>query len=218
MDGAHDFTPYFPLQPGHYVTYDVDSTLWDDFGCTRTDTKCQLRYSVADTFSDNQGRRSYRIDIYYRKRDTLDWQNHQVIYVTPTAQRLEYVQDNLRFIKLVFPIAEGGTWNGNSLINTSDQDLQYFGDWIYKYSNVGEAFNEGKYYDNTVTVNGTDQTQNNPEDPALRDAYAYRTYLKEVYAKDAGLVFREMIRWTYDPGVAYCRKGYSVKMRAVDNN
>lgn len=219
VDPAHDFTPFFPLTPGHYVTYDVDSTQWDDVGCTRTDTRCQLRYTVADTFTDAQGRRSYRVDIYYRKRDTADWRNHEVVYVTPTAQRLEYVQKALPFIKLVFPIVDGGTWNGNQLINGADADLTYFRDWIYKYSNVGEAFDtERKYYDNTVTVNAVDFSQGNPEDPSQRDVYASRTYGKEVYAEGAGLIFREMTRWTYDPAVAYCRKGYSVTMRAVDNN
>ena len=218
VDPEHDFTPFFPLQPGHYVTYDVDSTRWDALSCTRTDTRCQLRYVVADTFSDAQGRRSYRVNILYRRQDTLSWQNHRVFYVTPTAQRLEYVEDNLRFIKLVFPVVDGGSWNGNQLIATADSDQAYFRDWIYKFDNLGEPFDtERKYYDNTVTVNAVDRSQGNPEDPALRNQYAERTYLKEVYANNVGLIFREFTRWTYDPSVAFCRQGYSVTMRAVDN-
>jgi hypothetical protein len=218
VDPQHDFSPFFPLQPGHFVTYDVDSTRWDALGCTRTDTRCQLRYQVADTFSDARGRRSYRVDIYYRKQDSLPWRNHQVLYVTPTAQRIEYEQDEVRYIKLVFPVANGSSWNGNQLIPTNDADLTYFRDWIYKYDNLGEAFDtERKYYNNTVTVNAVDRSQGNPEDPAQRNNYAERTYMKEVYANNVGLIFREFTRWTYNPSVAFCRQGFSVTMRAVDN-
>jgi len=218
VDPEHDFTPFFPLQPGHFVTYDVDSTRWDALGCTRTDTRCQLRYQVADTFTDARGRRSYRVDIYYRKQDTLPWRNHQVFYVTPTAQAIEYEQDELRFIKLVLPVANDRTWNGTQLIASNDAELSYFRDWMFKYDNLGEPFDtERKYYANTVTVDAVNRSQGNPEDPAQRNNYAYRTYLKEVYANNVGLVFREFTRWTYDPSIAFCRRGYSVTMRAVDN-
>jgi len=214
----HFFTEYFPLKPGHYVTYNVDSTIWDDFRCLKTVHTMQMRYTVADTFTDLQGRRSYRIDIMRRETDSVGWVDDEVIYVTPTTSRLEYVQKNLRFIKLIFPVAEGTYWNGNSLISASDQDYQYFADWVYKYTRLGQAFQApgGKYYPATVTVEGTDQQQNDPE--TQPNAYSYRTYLREVYAKDAGLVWREQTRWIYDPGVKKCRKGYSVTMYAVDNN
>ncbi len=209
---------YFPLQFGRYVTYDVDSTLWDDFLQVKSVLKYQMRYTIADTFRDNAFRLSYRIDVHIRKQaDTMPWTPHRVIYVTPTENHLEYVENNVRFIKLVFPVSDGVTWKGNSMIPAGDQDFQYFYDWNYRYSDFTQPFNDGKaYFKNTVTVSQTDEVQNDPE--TMPAAYAYRTFAKEVYGYDIGLVYREMTHWIYDPGIVNYRKGYSVVMRAVDHN
>lgn len=208
---------YFPLQFGRYVTYDVDSTLWDDFLQVKSLHKYQMRYTVADTFRDNENRLSYLVDVHIRKSDSLPWQVHRVINITPTPTRLEYTESNVRFIKLVFPVSDNIEWKGNSLIPADDQDYQYFYDWTYKYSNFTQPFNDGKvYFDNTVTVSQVDEQQNDPE--TMPAAYAYKTYAKEVYGYDIGLVYREITHWTYDPGIVPFRKGYSVVMRAVDHN
>jgi hypothetical protein len=74
-------------------------------------------------------------------------------------------------------------------------------------------------------VNQVDRVENDPE--RIPEAYGSRTYGKEVFAEGIGMVYKEYIRWTYDP-VAYfnndpdqpsrCRKGTGVVMRAVDHN
>lgn len=208
---------YFPIKVGHYVEYDVDSTYWDDLRCLKTVHLHQQRYTITDTFTDNQGRASYRVDVLWRRADSLAWEPNSVFYVTSTPTRLEYVQNNLRFIKLIYPVSDGLQWSGNALVATNDQDLNYFFGWNYKYTNMGQSYNNGLMnFDNTVTVEETDETQNNP-DTQPRD-YAYRTFGKEVYAYGVGMVYREMIHWIYDPNVVSCRKGYSVIMRATKHN
>lgn len=209
---------YYPLQFGRYVVYDVDSFIWDDFQCVKTKHHYQLRYSIVDTFRDNQNRISYKMDVHIRKQDTLTWNMHRVIYVTPTTTHLEYVEENLRFIKLAYPVAEGATWKGNAMISPLDQDYQYFQDWDYTYSGFGKPFNNGFVnFDNTITVSEVDELLNDPE--SMPNNYAYKTFAKEVYGWDVGMVYREITRWVYDPtGSSKCRKGYSVIMRAVEHN
>jgi hypothetical protein len=208
---------YFPLEMGRYVTYDVDSTLWDDFVQVKSVHKYQMRYTVADTFRDNAGRLSYRIETLIRKGDTLPWNEHRVLYVTPTDSNLELVENNLRYIKLVFPIGNDIQWKGNSMIPLLDADYQYFQDWNYIYSDYEKPFNHGKAdFPNTVTVNQVDEVLNDPE--TMPNSYAYRTYGKEVYAFDVGMVYREMTRWEYQPNTVMFRRGYQVIMRAVDHN
>lgn len=209
---------FYPLELGHYVTYQVDSVIWDDFQCLRTVHKMQHRYQVADTFTDNQGRPSYRIDILTRPADSLQWSVDEVIYATRTPDHLELVQNNLRFIRLAFPISNGKTWLGNSMIPSADQDYAYLSGWNYKYTNQGQDYNNGlSAFQNTVTVEQVDEQQNDPE--SMPTAYAYKTYGKEVYAYGVGLVFREATHWIYDPGASNpCRKGYSVILRAIDHN
>jgi hypothetical protein len=92
-------------------------------------------------------------------------------------------------------------------------------DWNYQYKDQEQSFNNGKaFFDNTVTVLEADETVNDPE--TMPDSYASRTFAKEVYGYDVGMVYREMTHWTYDgsPGQSRFRRGYSVVMRAVDHN
>jgi hypothetical protein len=208
---------YYPLLKGHYVVYDVDSTIWNDFDCTLKQHHYQMRYTVSDTFRDLQQRLSYQIYVLIRPNDSSSWDVNEVFSATPTPAGLEIVQNNLRFLKLVFPPVNGMVWNGNSGIATNDQDLSYFFDWKYTYSKMGESYNNGRAsFDNTIIVDETDETQNDPG--TMPAAYAYRTYSREVYGYDVGLVYKELTHWIYDPNVKNCRKGYSVVMRALDHN
>lgn len=166
---------------------------------------------------DAQKRLSYSIDVHIRTNDSLPWLTHRVIYVTPTATGLEYVEANVRFIKMIFPVANNLEWNGNALIPSGDQDYQYFQNWTYKYSDYEQSFNNGKVlFDNTITVNEADDKLNDPE--TMPESYATRTFAKEVYGYDIGMVYREVTHWTYDPFTTKYRNGYSVVMRAVDHN
>ncbi len=208
---------YYPLQFGRYVVYNVDSTIWDDFLCVKTVHKYQMRYTIADTFRDNENRLSYRMDVHIRNNDSSVFVIHRVIYLTRTPTRLEYVEANVRFIKLIFPVSTDARWLGNALIPEADEDYKYFQGWNYQYGSVGADYSNGLVdFKNTVTVNEIDEQINNPE--LQPGAYSEKTFSKEVYGYDIGMIYRETTRWIYDPGVASCRRGYSVVMRAVDHN
>jgi len=217
---------YFPTQVGKYIIYNVDSTVWDESVCLKVGKKYQMMYIVADTFTDGMGRPSYRIDRRIRRGTEDQWKQHDVLYVTKTPTTLEWSQDNFRYIKLIFPVAENATWQGNAYIQAADTPISYMGGWNYNYTGVDKPFNVGEItYDETVTVNQVDVAVNDPE--TLPKAHASRTFGKEVYAKGLGLVYREYYHWTYDPTSAAnidpfhterCRSGAGVIMRAVDHN
>lgn len=210
---------YYPLQIGRYVVYDVDSITWNDFDCTRRERHLNMRYSVTDTFTDDAGRASYRIDVHQRVADTGVWRVSTVFYVTPTLNGLETVMNNRRMTKMIFPVNEGKTWFGNRAIDTNDAENRYYGGWLYQYVNFLEPYNNGRLnFENTVTVYQVNDSLNNPE--MMPNAYAERTFSREVYGYDVGMVYREFTHWTYDPGTAAtaCRKGFSVVMRATEHN
>ena len=219
--GADATTGYYPLQIGHYVEYSVDSSIWNDFDCTLLNHHLQMRYTVSDTFRDNQGLLSYTIDVTSRIYDTLPWVNNEVIYATQTGSSLFVTQNNLRFQKLIFPVTDSLAWKGNSAIPAADQDLAWFTNWTYKTSNTGKVYNDGPVsYDNTVIVDEDNEQQNDPA--TMPSSYAYRTYSRDVYAYNVGLIYREFTHWTYDLNKAtppqYCKKGFSVVMRATAHN
>jgi len=211
---------YYPLRVGKFIIYNVDSTIWNDFDCSKVVHSYQMRYDFVDTFLDNSGNKSYRVETSIRTADTLPWNPSNVFYATIAGNQIQTVESNLRFIKLVLPVTEGTSWNGNSMIQTNDQDLGYFSGWNYTYANVGKPYIRDTFnFDNTVTVNEADMATNDPE--TMPTAYADKTYSQEVYEYNVGLVYKELTHWTYNynpGGSTNCRKGYSVIMRAISNN
>lgn len=208
---------YYPLQKGKWVIYDVDSTIWDDVLCIKRFYHYQIRHTVADTFTDDKGRLSYRMETAIRKRVQDDWTQHQSFYVTNTEVTLEMNYDRLTYVKMIYPIVENETWKGNVNILTKDPIYNFYENWDYKYQYVKYPFNTGfKVFDNTVTIEHIDAATSDPE--LYPEVYASRTRSKEVFASGVGMVFREYYRWTYDPATTRCRKGSGVVMKAVDHN
>jgi len=214
---------YYPLQTGRWVLYDVDSVIWNDFDCTKRTHHLNMRYTVADTFTDLSGRPSFRIVVDKRAssppEDTGLWQVSTVFYATPTTSGLDIIMNNLRQEKLIFPVSENATWLGNRAIDTNETENRFYGGWVYRYVDFLKPYNNGRVtFDNTISVHQINDSLNNPE--LLPNAYAERTFSREVYGYDVGMVYREFTHWTYDPGNPNnrCRKGFTVIMRATDHN
>lgn len=210
-----DSLNYFPLNIGKQVVYDVDSIIWDDFKGTVDTHHYEMRYTIIDTFRDNAARLCHSIDVEIRDSAAADWKMQHVMYVMKNATRLEYQEENLRFIKLVFPVADGRSWEGNMEISTNNSDYQFLQAWDYIYSDAGMPYDNGiKTFENTVTVNAIDREENDPE----FDPYAYKIFAQEVYAKEVGMIYREMTYWVFDENVSKYLRGFSVVMRAKEHN
>lgn len=173
---------YAPLTIGKYVVYDVDSTVYDDFDDDTIYFKYRIKEKLEENIIDNEGRPAIKLVRYIKKyNDTIDynsmpWIIKDVWMYTKTATTLEVVEEDVRYTKLAFPVIEDVTWNGNAHNTLGDQD--------YKYN----------YIDETETINGT--TFSNvlfveQKDDKPRNAI-HRQYFIEKYAKDIGLVYREI--------------------------
>lgn len=205
---------YFPLTIGHYIEYDVDSFLYNDFE-KRIDTfHFELRDVIESDFLDNEGRKSYIVNRYKRQDDTYPWKENLTYYMTETAFNIEVIEDNLRFVKMVFPVKQNTKWNGNVYIATLTTELKWLTGWEYKYVNISEPYNNGfMNFDNTVTINEVDYAAGD----SLADVYSSRTFSRERYAKNVGLVSREVVNWEYQDNMDY-RNGFILVYRAKKHN
>ena len=117
---------YFPTEVGRYVIYEVDSIAYDDKTHPPDTTRYLLKEVIADTFIDNSGRLALRIERFkkmYNKTisyDSMNWVGPRVWYANRTSSTAEKVEENVRYLKLAFPISKGKKWNGNTY-NTFDQ-------------------------------------------------------------------------------------------------
>ena len=222
LSGMQMGNNFYPTQIGKYIVYNYDSTVYDDVKQLTAHLTGQVRYYVADTFRDADGRLAYTVKVQKRANDTDPYLVNDVITVTPTDDHVEMEQKTLTFIKLAFPVANGKSWNGNALLPATDNDSAYdeFNkfqqSWNYTYSDYDTDFQpNAKLYEHTVTVNEISDTLGNPDTDST--AYAYKNFSKEIYAYNVGLIYKERTYWEYKPEVGY-RKGYSVILKAVDNN
>lgn len=173
---------YAPNKIGSYIVYDVDSTYYDDFSHDTLNFKFRIKEKFEENYIDNQGRSAVKIVRYIKKYnpvlsyDNIAWTIKDVWSCIKTNTSYEVVEENVRLIKLSFPVKTDAYWNGNAQ-NT-------IGEWNYKYN----------YIDNTETVNGTLFEKVlfvEQKDDKLKNVI-HRQYYIEKYAKNIGLIYREI--------------------------
>ena len=164
------------------MIYDVDSTIYDDFAHDTTYYKYRIKEKLAESITDNEGRSAIKLIRYIKKYDPLvsydqmAWTIKDVWSYTKTKTTLEVVEENNRYTKLIFPVKTDAQWNGNAQ-NT-------LGEWNYKY-----LFTDLKHVVNGTTLN--DVLCVEQKDDKKKNAI-HRQYYVEKYAKDIGLVYREI--------------------------
>jgi len=181
---------YYPLDSGRYIIYDVDSikyrwqqTVGSDYIQYSDTIRYQLKEYNAGTFYDSfQGNLKYRIEYSRRKNKDEPWQNDRVWYALKTSTSLQRQEDDLRFLKLVFPPREGYTWDGTSLIPKTGI-YEFLTDWKFKYVDVGKPLTiNGKDFEKTLTVTHISTGESN---------FLEYQYSKEIYAKGVGIIYKD---------------------------
>ncbi len=209
----------FPLQVGKVFLYRLDSTVFINFGVSKEIHSYVIKDSIESSFIDATGNTSYRIYRYIT--DTLQakpWQFLVTNIATINNGKIEYIENNLRFIKLVDPVSSNKTWKGNIYINTTlgVSPYYYFDDWNYRYEKIAEPFTCIKQkFDTTYTV-----LQSDEQTPAVFDASTFndKRYSKEIYAKGVGLIYKEFLFyiWQTTPKPAFQDDAYGVKLNLID--
>lgn len=180
---------YFPLEVGKFRIYQVDSIIYDPIlGGTQIDTfSSQIREVIAEAFTDNTGEVVYRVERYRRPDAQASWTPDKVIVLSKDKTRAFWMEDNLRFIKMVFPVAVGKQWDGhvffnpNIIVPVAGESIELFKDWSYEITAVGERYEgNGLEFPDVAEVSLAD----NENLIELRRA-------TEKYAKGIGLVYRE---------------------------
>lgn len=185
---------YFPLEEGRVVIYNVDSTVYNNFNNTITNYLFQLKDTVTNKFTDAQGNETYRLE-RYKKTATQDWFFQKVITRKIINNRAEEFIDNKRYVRLVFPPTLQSTWNGNVY-----NDL---GDWRHEVKDLDVPLKIGTHQlDSTISIH-----QYNEVNLIREDIY------DETYAKNIGLVVKEVKAVDKNISTGVITKGFKYKMQ-----
>lgn len=207
LDAGKD---YFPIKVGNYIVYDVDSTVYDEITHIPTTYKYRLKVAITQSFTNDEGTASYRLERYIKwfdstkTYDQIPWQIQHVWTVIPYPNSIEKTEENIRYVKLIFPVKQNAQWNGNAKNTLGEKK------YTYEYVDNPEYINN-LYFEKVLKVK----------------QYEYRSliqyiYESEKYAKGIGLVYKEMINLESQnivPNVPVenrPEKGYIYKMKVVE--
>jgi hypothetical protein len=194
---------YAPNNIGHEIIYDVDSTIKSDFDGMLHVSQFQIKELIADTFTDNQGRLTLRLERYKRLSPSDPWIIYRVWTANKTNIHFEKKEDNITYVKLVFPPTSSVTWNGNSLNSLGPVD------YTYSSLNVPDTYSTYSF-DSALTV-----LQNDYED------ILEKNYKVEKYATHVGMYYKEQdsIRYSCCTGndTIEFRRHYTEKIVSYSN-
>lgn len=175
-DSSHQaemYYNYFPVIPGHFVIYDVDSVVYDEFTGQMLTYKYQVKELIESSFIDGEGTHSIRLERFIRLTPAAPWEIKDIWQARRLPSRAEKTEENMTFIKLVFPPHAGRIWNGNAYNTLPTQNYRITEVHIPAQISPAMAF------DSTITVLQREFVTLISED-----------YQIERYAKNVGLIFK----------------------------
>ncbi|MCC7532839.1 MAG: hypothetical protein IT246_02735 [Bacteroidia bacterium] len=116
---------FYPIKIGSLWEYKVDSIAYDDNSSTQAiDTfSYQYKEQVTDMYLDDLGIETYIINRWFRLNDSAEWYPARNYQTRIADYKVERVEENVRIVKLVLPLKERNSWNGNMFNN---KDYQIF--------------------------------------------------------------------------------------------
>ena len=216
-----DDQSFFPLELGNYWVYEVDSIIFRPEITIEIDSvHLWMREEIVDTILDNSGNTLFVIEQSERYNPADSWAFKQLLTVGLIDNQLIRTENNLRFIKMVFPIQLFQQWDGNlfidptTIVRVGGETIEMFKDWSYSTVAEGESVNiEGENYDNVITIA-----------PAQSENLIELRMVEEQYAKDIGLISRTLEildTQNIDPSLGWrdkAEKGFIVRQLLVERN
>lgn len=193
---------YFPLDTGSYWIYQVDSVKFRE-GLPDS-SRTYVREYIESFYLDNIGRKTARIVRSVSFTQNYNWQIRDIWFANKTQTTAEKIEENLRYIKLVFPPQIDQTWKGNQYIQPVE-NIEWLEDWDYTLETLNTpATIDNTTYDSTITVAQRD------EENLIKKVFSL-----EKYALNKGLIYKELINLSKQDASApwsQPNEGFIVKM------
>ena len=196
---------YIPSDTGRWILYDVDSTYYYDFQNPSIiyHYTFQVIERIDSKYIDNEGRETLRLQRAKRDSAGAPWINYTQIWTSNlSSARYEKMEENVRFVKLGFPIAFGKTWDGNAYNTLGKRE--------YYYETIHEPLPLASFnFDSTITV-----FQGYPAN-VIENKNG-----KEIFANHVGMVYKKYNEIEFDSipnhlgGVTY---SYTINSYGLNN-
>lgn len=219
---------YFPLEVGRVWEYQVDSIIFDPAGnSVEVDsTRSWIREEIIGLYVDAAGDTVFQTERYVRSDTTHNWQISKVLALNQNTRQAIRTEDNLRFVKLTFPLKKGVRWKGNQYIDQSlrvtiaGEVIHIFKDWQSEVLDAVATWSNGiRSFEDVALISHADS----------ENLIEYR-FAQEAYARHIGLIYAEMrildtqcqaccnadfARCSSLPWTQKAEKGFIIKQRLI---
>ncbi|MCB0644704.1 MAG: hypothetical protein KDC44_23830 [Phaeodactylibacter sp.] len=216
-----DDAAYYPLEIGKYWIYEVDSLIYRPELVVELDSiHLWMKEEVVDTLQDNLGNTLYLVEQSERYAATAPWVLKQLLTIQPETERLLRTENNLKFIKLVFPVDLFQSWEGNAFIDPTTEvrvggeTIQMFKDWSYQtLERLETLVVGGQTYEDVILVA-----------PAQSENLIELRRVEEYYGRNIGLLRRTLEildTQTIDPATDWkdkAEKGFMLNQTLLEHN
>lgn len=156
---------YFPLRLNAISIFNVDSIAFNDNTKTTDTFNFQIKWQTDTVYNAQNGNKVFVINQFVKDSVNNTWLSTQNIFVETNNSQLIIKQNNTSVVKLIFPLGNTKSWNGN-MYNTLPRKT-----FLLTY------FNEPK--DSLLTCRVQESNSIN----AIEEDVSYA-----VYAKNIGLI------------------------------
>ncbi len=172
---------YYPVEVGAYRIYYTATTRYNLDGSIST-AEYLVKEVAEDSITYADGSTRIVLGRYSADLNATKWQKDSLWAVLKDASKIVVSESNVDFIKMVFPMKENITWDGNA-VNGNESES-------YRIEGIGKSYEyDTLSFTNTLTVVQADLL-----DPAKITSDDYRV---EVFAADIGLIHKVNIRINY---------------------
>jgi hypothetical protein len=181
---------YYPLRVGSQWIYSVEETTISQTTCGDDGavlSTYELRVTVTDSVQTTDGNFSYILQRAKRSGFSEEWINFETWAVEKGNNQIINNESDIKYVKLVFPVFSGLSWNGN-LFNNKLQ-LNKRTEDSYKITSVDKPYTNlsGLQFTKALTVIQEEEQLN----------LLYRDSRSEIYAYGTGLVYKESYLLNY---------------------
>lgn len=182
---------YFPIDSGMYWLYDATFITIDAAVGTFDTTYSELKMAYLTFDHELQ---QYILERHSREDSLHAWMEYDIVRISWDELSMQWVENNLRYVKLTDPVYESKSWDGNS--------YNILEEWNYYYSDVNTSFEL-----NNISYNSTIRVEKRDVENVIQQTRAF-----EIFAKDVGMVYDYIAEFSYQGSSVNLGKSRELKL------